>query len=203
MGIVSGFNVPHSVLVQHVFHSNWIEGYEPINYPETSRLFKNHLAAAQEVVRNGTWDPQELHLRLLNGTGMLPPEEIGIFRRQQVYVGRFTPPSPGAHLLRHVQRWKELVVAGPDRAPEEWCWRVHDEYECVHPFSDGNGRTGRLILNAMRLSLGLPWLIVHHGDEQQRYYRHIDDYQHSGEWKCSQWRQPPEKATSTPDTSGR
>lgn len=182
--------VTNAVLSDHVFHSNWIEGYAPSDYPERSRLYRQHMDAAKRVATDQEWDPQTLHFVLLNGTGMLSPDHIGIYRRVQVYIGNFLPPDPGPHLLRHIQRWKEMVVAGPlDGDVEEWCWRMHDEYECVHPFADGNGRTGRLILNALRLQYGLPWLVVHHGAEQQRYYRYISDYQTSGEWQCSKWSQ--------------
>jgi hypothetical protein len=187
---VSPTRVTSATLTEFVFHSNWIEGYPPYEYNELSPLFRNHLAAAKRVVASQEWDPQVLHTILFGGTGLgfLNPADVGIFRRVQVYIGDFYPPSPGDHLLRHVTRWKARVEAGPgDGDTEQWCWSVHDEYECCHPFVDGNGRTGRLILNALRLKYGLPWLIVHQGDEQQKYYRHIGDYQHSGRWRCSQW----------------
>ena len=181
------FTVPDEVLSDHVFHSNWIEGYPPDQYPKESRLYRQHMDAAQRVVKTGTWDPQELHFILLSGTGMLSPADIGIFRNAQVYIGDFYPPSPGIHLTTHIQRWKEYVVKGPpdeDRI-EWWCWQVHDWYETIHPFVDGNGRTGRLILNSMRLRYGLPWLVVHQGHEQQRYYEHIRRWQNGPNWSCN------------------
>lgn len=185
------YDVPSDILSEFVFHSNWIEGYPPDQNPETSSLYREHFATAKYVVRTGEWDPQELHLRLFGGTGLghLPPDEVGIFRNVQVYIGGFLPPSPGRHLLAHVERWKEMVVAGPgaDEDVEQWTWQTHFEFECVHPFTDGNGRTGRLILNSLRLRYGLPWLVVHHGEEQQAYYAKIRAYQRSGGWKCSQW----------------
>ena len=129
-----------------------------------------------------------LHMALLDGTDMLPAYEVGSYRRVQVYIGNFLPPSPGRHLLAHVERWRNMVLDGPPGgidSIEPWTWQIHDEFESVHPFVDGNGRVGRLILNSMRLKYDLPWLTVHQGDEQQAYYRHIRDYQQSGAWKCS------------------
>jgi len=181
------YNVSTDVLSEFVFNSNHIEGYSPSDYPKTSRLYKAHMKAAQMVVREAIWEPTVLHMALLDGTDMLPAYEVGTYRRVQVYIGDFYPPSPGRHLLDHVERWRNMVLDGPNSwaDTEGWAWQVHDEFECCHPFTDGNGRTGRLILNAMRLKYDLPWLTIHHGDEQQAYYRHIRDFQRSGAWKCS------------------
>ena len=47
----------------------------------------------------------------------------------------------------------------------------HIRFEHIHPFEDGNGRTGRILMNIQRLKIGLPILIIHEGKEQQEYYR--------------------------------
>ena len=46
----------------------------------------------------------------------------------------------------------------------------HVQFENIHPFEDGNGRTGRILMNVQRLKIGLPVLIIHEGEEQQEYY---------------------------------
>ncbi len=43
--------------------------------------------------------------------------------------------------------------------PEELA-RLHNGFECVHPFLDGNGRTGRLVLNLVLVRLGYPPVII-------------------------------------------
>lgn len=53
---------------------------------------------------------------------------------------------------------------------EFWCRLMHIEFESIHPFEDGNGRTGRLILNWHRERLGLPLLIIK-DSEKQEYYK--------------------------------
>ncbi len=47
----------------------------------------------------------------------------------------------------------------------------HVAFENVHPFVDGNGRTGRILYNIHRLNLGLPIHIIHEGEEQMEYYK--------------------------------
>lgn len=62
---------------------------------------------------------------------------------------------------------RDLPVGGPALVAKE----CHIEFERIHPFPDGNGRTGRIIYNWHRLKLGLPLHIIHVGDEQYEYYR--------------------------------
>lgn len=46
----------------------------------------------------------------------------------------------------------------------------HIKFEKIHPFIDGNGRIGRIILNWQRIKLGLPILIIYE-KEKQEYYK--------------------------------
>lgn len=184
------YTVDVAVLRDFVQHSNAIEGYSIKEYPETSRLFQQHLYAAQHVVETGEWDPLRLHFLILDGTSMLPPDQIGVYRTGQVYVGRHTPPAAGRHLLAHMERWKAAVVAGPQSERDEirrtWTWNIHHHFESIHPFWDTNGRTGRLILASLRMAYGLPWPLIRVGREQQAYYRQIESFQNSALWECSE-----------------
>jgi Fic family protein len=48
---------------------------------------------------------------------------------------------------------------------------AHIQFEKIHPFEDGNGRTGRIIMNIQRLKANLPLLTIHEGYEQMEYYK--------------------------------
>lgn len=54
-----------------------------------------------------------------------------------------------------------------ENAVEDW----HVRFEKIHPFEDGNGRVGRILMNIQRLKIGLPLLIIHEGKEQMEYYK--------------------------------
>lgn len=54
----------------------------------------------------------------------------------------------------------------------------HEKFERIHPFYDGNGRTGRMILNIIVLRAGFPPLIVKHKDRKQ-YYQVLDAGHHA------------------------
>ncbi|HLD78310.1 MAG TPA: Fic family protein, partial [archaeon] len=93
----------------------------------------------------------------------------GRFRDIQVRVGDFYPPPPESvpdafsRLMRwyigNKNRYHPLVVAA----------HFHAHFERVHPFRDGNGRTGRLLLNHILRSAGYPMLSIP-VLERKRYY---------------------------------
>lgn len=53
---------------------------------------------------------------------------------------------------------------------EETIKAWHVQFEHIHPFEDGNGRTGRILMNIQRLRLGLPLLIIY-DKEKGEYYK--------------------------------
>lgn len=93
----------------------------------------------------------------------------GKFRRLQVGVmtksGRF---EEGLHWRYIELELDKLCQFVPKTESEIKDW--HIRFEKIHPFEDGNGRTGRIIMNIQRLQAGLPILIIHTGKEQLEYY---------------------------------
>jgi Fic family protein len=93
-------------------------------------------------------------------------EGPGMFREHDIrpFGGGMTPPSWPLVPAR-VQDWVDEVNGagfgndGAEPLPEELA-RLHDSFEKVHPFVDGNGRAGRLLLNLLLVRLGYPPVIV-------------------------------------------
>jgi len=89
----------------------------------------------------------------------------GQFRKTQVHIGstrRFVPPPP-IEVPRCLDELAEgmNVESGIDTLIR--CFMIHYQFETIHPFNDGNGRVGRLLLSLMIYKwcgLHSPWLYL-------------------------------------------
>lgn len=103
------------------------------------------------------------------------PEDKGVYRRIPVHImGAFTEPVQ-PYLIE--PKMTELLAANKNRENTmhiiERIARFHLEFEGIHPFIDGNGRTGRLILNLDLIRCGFPPINVKFAD-RKRYYDAFD-----------------------------
>lgn len=101
-------------------------------------------------------------------------EGPGNFRRHEIagFPGGMTPPS-WTEVDHRMRDWIDQANAVGTRQEEplpETLARVHNLFERVHPFLDGNGRTGRLALNLLLVRLGYPPAIIYKRD-RDRYLR--------------------------------
>ena len=100
----------------------------------------------------------------------------GRFRREGEYVrvGAYIAPAP-----EHVERMLEtaLLEYSSDLGTYflDRIARFHLDFETIHPFCDGNGRIGRVIINFQLLQHGLPRIIIRN-KEKDVYYRAFSDY---------------------------
>ena len=115
-----------------------------------------------------------LHQMLIGG---IDDAIAGRFRRQGEYVrvGTHIAPAP-----ERVERMMDniLIEHSSDLGSYflDKIARFHLDFETIHPFCDGNGRLGRVIINFQLLQLGLPRLIIRNS-EKERYYRAFRDYE--------------------------
>jgi Fic family protein len=125
---------------------------------------------------------REIHRRLMEGVrgGEKTPGE---FRRFQNFVAprgtpieraTFVPPPPGTELDRALDDWEKFIHEDDDLPLLLRCGLMHYQFETIHPFADGNGRVGRLLIPLLLLErnvLSQPLLYVSAYLEQHR-----DDY---------------------------
>lgn len=109
------------------------------------------------------------------------PEDKGVFRRIPVRImGAFTEPVQ-PYLIE--PKITELLLENEKRSstmnPIERIALFHLEFEGIHPFIDGNGRTGRLILNLDLIRNGYPPINVKFAD-RKKYYDAFDEYYKNG-----------------------
>ena len=119
---------------------------------------------------------REIHRTVMEPVWQVAPhpeatdrEAPGNFREHDIrpFDGGMTPPMWPLVPAR-MQDWLELAqhtmadlhTGTPQRPLPEAIAVVHNEFEKVHPFLDGNGRTGRLVLNLLLVRLGYPPIVV-------------------------------------------
>ena len=103
------------------------------------------------------------------------PEYRGIYRKIPVLIGGAShiPPSP----MQIPLLMKELLeqYRNDNRHPIEKIADFHVRFERIHPFADGNGRSGRLILNLELIKAGYQPVDIKFTD-RARYIKALDSY---------------------------
>lgn len=140
---------------------------------------------------------RELHAILLsNVRGGEATKTPGEFRRSQNWIGppgctlreaTFVPP-PAEEILRLLGEWEHYVHAeSGEPAVVKAAW-LHYQFEAIHPFLDGNGRIGRLLITLFlcgRKCLSQPLLYLSGFFDETRadYYRLLLEVSRKGAWR--------------------
>ncbi|PKQ10138.1 MAG: Fic family protein [Actinobacteria bacterium HGW-Actinobacteria-9] len=111
----------------------------------------------------------------------------GSFRRHDIrpFAGGVKPPihphAPAgvASWVDQVNQFGRTLSDGGLSIVEvpEALARIHADFECLHPFIDGNGRVGRLLLNLILTRLGWPPIVIFK-EQRRRYMAALDRADH-------------------------
>ena len=138
---------------------------------------------------------REVHKVLMGGGrhGALTPGE---FRTSQVWVGGTRPgnaffvPPPANELAACLAPYERFLHDAPDvTSPLAKAALAHVQFETIHPFLDGNGRVGRLMIALQLASDGLLrepllYLSLHFKEHRATYYELLNRIRESGEWEA-------------------
>jgi len=121
-----------------------------------------------------------LHSMLLTG---IKDDIAGRFRKETEYVrvGTYIACPPEQIL----EKMNEILIAYSSDHSTYFLEKVakfHLDFETIHPFLDGNGRLGRVIVNYQLLRLGFPRIIIREKDKKT-YYHSFEDYQQNNKTK--------------------
>ena len=137
---------------------------------------------------------REIHAEL-QSRGRGSNKTPGVFRRSQVWIGgtrpgtaHFVPPPPGAvaDCMGDLERFLHTEHPGID--PLLRAGLAHLQFETIHPFLDGNGRVGRLLITLLLHNYGLLrqpllYLSLYFKQNRSDYYDLLDIVRRTGDWE--------------------
>ncbi len=157
---------------------NWVHGQlaDPRGLPISTRM----LCEAHRILLSGT-----------RGKNKLPGE----IRKTQNWIGgsrpgnaRFVPPPPEEVMetLSALERW---IHSDDPLPPLIKAGLAHVQFETIHPFLDGNGRIGRLLIVLLMehwklLDQPLLYLSIAFKNRQQEYYQLLETVRTEGDWEA-------------------
>ena len=166
---------------------------EVTNYLRAFRLVRDHLHSPSglPISVRLLCDAHRLLLAGARGAGKRPGE----LRRSQNWIGGarpgkavFVPPPPDRvpGLLADLEQF--IHEAEPGLPPLVRIALVHVQFETIHPFLDGNGRIGRLLIAALLeqwrlLPEPLVYLSGYLKQHQGEYYRRLSAVRTEGDWE--------------------
>ena len=137
---------------------------------------------------------RELHQRLMQGVRG-ERATPGEFRRSQNWIGPYgsTPanapyvPPPPAEMHDALAAWETFLHSRGELPDLVQCALMHEHFEAIHPFLDGNGRVGRLLITLFLIERGRlsqPLLYLSEFIERNRddYYRSLMRVRTDGDW---------------------
>ena len=180
-------------LVEYTYNSNAIEG-NTLTLQETALVLegvtidrkplKEHLEAVghrgaflyvQQLITKKTTLSESIIKQTHTLVLIDKPEDRGIYRRVPVRIigASHEPPDP----VIVPEKMEELMkdITNKKMHPIESAATFHLQFEGIHPFIDGNGRTGRLIMNFTLMQNGYPPIDVKFAD-RKRYYDCFTSY---------------------------
>ncbi len=165
---------------------------EILNYRKALNQGKAYIDAGRPLSENVVKELHKILLDSVRGHNKAPGE----FRREKVHIGpqgrgiekaRYTPPLPTyiPDLYSNFDRY--LNTPDSERDPLVQIAIAHYQFEAIHPFKDGNGRIGRLIILLFlydRKILSRPLLNLSEYFEENRrdYYDYLADVSFKEDW---------------------
>ena len=187
-------------IVEYTYNSNAIEG-NTLTLRETALVLKgltidqkplkDHLEAighkeAFEYVISLVEEKVELTetiIKLIHSLVLAnKPLDRGVYRKLPVFIAgaKHTPVQPfliEPKMQELLEWYKNTNMDFISKLA-----KFHIEFEGIHPFIDGNGRTGRLLVNLELMKLGYPPIDIKYSD-RLAYYNAFDSYHTKGDLK--------------------
>lgn len=138
---------------------------------------------------------KEMHDKLLS-KGRGSDKQPGEFRRSQNWIGGTRPgnaffvPPPPENVQECMAELELFLHNQPEHTPVLLkAALTHVQFETIHPFLDGNGRLGRLLITLLLcaekvLKAPMLYLSLYFKANRQRYYDLLNEIRHTGDWEA-------------------
>ncbi|MDO8497416.1 MAG: Fic family protein [bacterium] len=140
---------------------------------------------------------REIHERLMTGARSTQHAYPGEFRHSQNWIGgraptdaSFVPPAPH-DMYKSLDDLEKFIHAIDDYPSLVKVGLIHAQFETIHPFTDGNGRTGRMLIvmyihHAGLLEIPVLYLSSYFKKYQKLYYQKLQSY-HDANAQVDAW----------------
>jgi Fic family protein len=185
-------------LSESVYNSNAIEN-STLTLPETEKILLE-MEVSKDLNLREVYEAQNLSRTMkylhskastiqLNQTIMLMLHKMLMGNIADDHAGRYRKESEYVRVGTHIgsppesidESIKKALVQYSSDSSGYFVDKVslfHLEFETIHPFKDGNGRIGRILINWQLVRLGYPTIIIR-SKEKQNYYQSFDEYRTS------------------------
>lgn len=138
---------------------------------------------------------REVHEVLLH-SGRGSRSTPGEFRASQNWIGGSRPgnalyvPPPVKEMNEALDSFEKFLHGGAEEFPVlVQCALIHVQFESIHPFLDGNGRLGRLLVTLLLVERGvlvkpLLYMSLYLKQNRDEYYTLLQHVRHEGEWEA-------------------
>lgn len=194
-------NLHEDLVLRWTYHTNAIEG-NTLTLQETKvalegitiggKLLREHFEAinhkdaiffieelAQKNKNLNEYNIKQIHSLILKN---IDDTNKGTYRKTNVIISgaEHKPPQSFEVPLRMEQFINEYGVKKEILHPVELASFVHIEFVGIHPFTDGNGRTSRLLMNLELIKAGFP-PVVFKVEDRLEYYKALDKAHTTGD----------------------
>lgn len=152
--VLDGITIDQKPLSEHLDAIGHKEAYLYIE-----KLVKDNIPISERIIK-------EIHSLVLANR----PEDRGVFRRICVKImGTDFETSDPLNIRDDIEKLLNLYKKMTDKHIVEKIAYFHRRFERIHPFIDGNGRSGRLLLNMELLKHGYPAINIKYRDRKKYY----------------------------------
>ncbi|MBU1198644.1 MAG: Fic family protein [Nanoarchaeota archaeon] len=177
--------IKKQISIELTYNTNAIEG-STITLEETREIIEDQIAPNKPLKDvKETESHSELFLKILKNKEKISIKTMikwhkelfkdtkqdiaGIIREYNVRVGNHTAPD-WQEIKKLLKKLIDFYKKNKETNPVELAAKTHYQFEKIHPFGDGNGRIGRLIINNTLWSAGYPMLIIEY-KKRKGYYK--------------------------------